>query len=274
MNRMASADLQAIPGYQVQGKIATGGFASIFKAVDMETFQVVAIKMLTPEKARNPVYVGRFTTEAQLLLRLESPWLVKGLKRGTVHGLPYLVMEYVPCIPLSHLLRENGALQPAVARRVLIDTAKGVQVLAEMGFVHCDMKPDNLLVTGHDRVKLCDLGLAEPVGNQSKELSATTAGTPEFMSPEQALGRLDLDFRSDLYAMGIILYQMIFGRLPFSGRREDVLIAQVREQPVIDDVTVSVPPWVRRVLPRMLAKDREKRFRTPAELLWELEQGE
>lgn len=266
-------DLQTIPGYQVQGKIATGGFAAIFKAVDMATFQVVAIKMLYPEKARNQAYIHRFTTESQLLLSLDSPWIVKGLKRGTVHGLPYLVMEYVPCIPLSHLIQRNGTLIPPICRRVMIDTAKALQVLTDKGFVHCDLKPDNLLVTGHDQVKLCDLGLAEPAGNLARGVSDTTAGTPEFMSPEQALGKLDLDFRSDCYSMGIILYQMLFGRLPFTGKREEVLLAQVKEQPWIDDVTVSIPGWVKRVLPRMLAKDREKRYRTPAELLYELEQG-
>lgn len=264
-------DLQTIPGYQVQGKIATGGFAAIFKAVDMATFQVVAIKMLYPEKARNQAYIHRFTTESQLLLSLDSPWIVKGLKRGTVHGLPYLVMEYVPCIPLSHLIQRNGTLIPPICRRVMIDTAKALQVLTDKGFVHCDLKPDNLLVTGHDQVKLCDLGLAEPAGNLARGVSDTTAGTPEFMSPEQALGKLDLDFRSDCYSMGIILYQMLFGRLPFTGKREEVLLAQVKEQPFIDDVTFHIPPWVKAVMPRMLAKDRERRFRTPAELLWELE---
>jgi serine/threonine-protein kinase len=260
-----------IPGYQIQGKIATGGFAAIFKAVDMETFQVVAIKMLYPEKAKNPAYINRFTTESQLLLTIRSPWIVKGLKRGSAEGLPYVVTEYVPCIPLSHLIQQNGTLIPPICRRVMIDAAKAVGVLSEMGFVHCDLKPDNLLVTAHDQVKLCDLGLAEPTGNQSREMSDTTAGTPEFMSPEQALGRLDLDFRADVYSMGVILYQMVFGRLPFTGKREDVLIAQVREQPLIDDVTFHIPSWVKAVLPRMLAKDRERRFRTPAELLWELE---
>jgi len=270
---MQPAEQQTIPGYEVQGKIATGGFAAIFKAVDMESFQVVAIKMLYPEKARNPAYVNRFTTEAQLLLTIQSPWIVKGLKRGQIHGLPYVVMEYVPCIPLSHLIQQHGTLIAPIARRVLIDAVKGVSVLTGMGFVHCDLKPDNLLVTGHDQVKLCDLGLAEPSGNLSREMSDTTAGTPEFMSPEQALGRLDLDFRSDVYSLGIILYQMIFGRLPFSGKREDVLLSQVKEQPFIDDVTFQIPGWVRSLLPRMLAKDRERRPATPAELLSELEES-
>ena len=267
---MTAPDTQTIPGFEVQGKIATGGFAAIFKAVDLETYQVVAIKMLYPEKAKNPAYVSRFTTEIQLLLNIDSPWIVKGLKRGAVHGLPYVVMEYVPCIPLSHLIQNQGPIVGPVARRVMIDSTKGVQVLWNKGFVHCDLKPDNLLVTGHDQVKLCDLGLAEPSGNLTRELSETTAGTPEFMSPEQALGRLDLDHRADVYSLGIILYQMIFGRLPFSGKRDDVLMAQVRETPFIDDVTLEIPEWARKLLPRMLAKERDRRP-TPDEMLRELE---
>jgi serine/threonine-protein kinase len=271
---MPSPDLTSIPGYEVQGKVATGGFAAIFKAVDLQSFQVVAIKMLYPERAKNPAYVNRFTTEAQLLLRINSQWIVRGLKRGTAHGLPYLVMEYVPCLPLSHLIAAQGALVAPIARRILQDSVRGLGVLTEMGFVHCDMKPDNLLVTGHDQVKLCDLGLAEPIGNLTREMSDTTAGTPEFMSPEQALGRLDLDFRSDVYSLGIILYQMLFGRLPFTGRREDVLVAQVREQPMIDDVTNEIPKWARHLLTAMLSKDRSKRPSSPEELLKLIEAGE
>lgn len=265
-------EADAIPGYRIVGKIASGGLGTIFRALDKRSFQDVAIKILYPEKAKKQLILNRFIFESQLLISIDSPYIVKGIARGQVRDLHYLVMEYIRGQTLEAILCATDRIVQHVALKVMSQIARALSELEKRNLVHCDLKPENILVTDDNNIKLCDLGLAELSSSEVLGMADSTFGTPEFMSPEQAMGKMDLDVRSDIYSLGIIFYRMLFGRLPFTGSEtSEILRKQSREREIIDDVTQMVSPAVCQLVEKMLAKDRTRRFQSCAGLIKSLE---
>ncbi len=267
---------QAIPGLRVLEKIGTGGFGSVFKAQHVPTGRLVALKILSPRGALDPPTVERFVFEARLLCELDHPNLVKGFGFGKSKGLIHLVMEYVRGDSVLQLLDQwNGAIDAKVALRIVQQVAQALDHLHEKGIVHKDIKPGNILFTPKGGVKVCDLGLAAKVDPSvsSGAYAPTTVGTREYVSPEQAAGKVKLDARSDVYSLGASLYHMVTGDPP----RNDPADPEVRRAHVLEGLaraqraSTGMDRAVTYFLLRMMDPDPKKRYATPRDLVTEIQ---
>jgi len=273
---------QTVPGYRITGKIAAGGTATIF-AAQAVFGGPVAIKILHPDRANDPAAADRFRREADLLVKFDHPAIVKGIETGTAPapkpGAPallFLTMEHVDADALDHLLAARGALSPRHAIRITAQIAHALLYIERAGFLHRDVKPENILVDRQWLARLCDLGLAVENRYVRGGASDVTGGTAAYMSPEQAKGATDLDPGSDIYSLGMTLYAMLSGRPPFTGETADQIL-QARfgggrpGAPPID--RLAAPPALQALLRRMLDADREMRIGGYQELLEALKQA-
>ncbi len=255
--------------------VGEGATGSVYRAYQAPMDRHVAVKVLHPELARDPIMVARMAREARAVARLSHPSIVSIISAGELPpdegcpaGRPYLVMQWVDGTPLSQLL-EDGA--PIAADRA-IDWARQIaSALAEShaaGVVHRDLKPENLMLVRQrdsERIVILDFGVAKLVGGPlvsgSKELTQAGAicGTPCYLSPEQAAGD-DVDHRADLYSLGVILYELVTGRPPFEGHAVSVLLSHLQEQPRPPAEIAKVDPRLSAVIMRCLEKDWTRRY--------------
>ncbi len=209
---------QTIDGrYQVRRRLARGGMATVYEAVDLRLDRIVALKVMHRHLAEDPDFVARFRREARSAARLAHPHVVAVFDQGESDGLIYLAMEYVPGRTLRDVLVEFGPLAPEQALVILEPVLEGLGAAHAAGFVHRDIKPENVLIADDGRVKVADFGLARAL--TAGDTSATTGmiiGTVAYLSPEQ-VERGDADGRSDVYAAGILLYEMVTGKVPHDG---------------------------------------------------------
>jgi serine/threonine protein kinase len=247
---------------------------TVYKALDEEVGDVVALKILDPQLADNPILVERFKREARHAAILDHKNIVTLYEADEVDGMHYLAMEYIDGIDLAEYIRRKGKLDPEEARRILIQACKGLEHAFAQGITHRDIKPSNFLLAneeGHCRVKLTDLGLARMSHQDDFQLTraGTTVGTVDYMAPEQARDSKQADVRSDIYSLGCTFYHMLAGQPPFSeGGLGERVYAHIVTEP--EDVRVLNPRvnaglWT--VLRRMLAKHPDDRFQTPEELI-------
>ncbi|MFM7148110.1 MAG: protein kinase domain-containing protein, partial [Actinomycetales bacterium] len=203
---------QTIDGrYRVLRRLARGGMATVYEAMDLRLERTVALKVMHRHLAEDPDFVARFRREARSAARLSHPHVVAVFDQGEADGLIYLAMEYVPGRTLRDVLVEFGPLAPEQAMVILEPVLEGLAAAHAAGFVHRDIKPENVLIADDGRVKVADFGLARALAQG--ETSATTGmiiGTVAYLSPEQ-VERGDADGRSDVYAAGILLFEMITG---------------------------------------------------------------
>jgi serine/threonine protein kinase len=274
------ASSTSLPGarigkYRILTHIATGGMGTVYKARDEMLGRVVALKVLSPDLASNPILLERFSREARAAIRLDNKYIVKLYESGEAGGLYYLALEYIHGIDLNTYIRDKGQLDPEEARRIVIQAAKALRHAGEQGIVHRDIKPSNFLLAdeggGRCRVKLTDLGLSRLHDEEHFRVTrdGTTVGTVDYMSPEQAKDSAAADIRSDMYSLGCTLYHMLAGQPPFSegGLGERLYKHLCAEPPDVRDFNPKVPVGLWTVLRRMLAKHPEDRFQTPAELI-------
>jgi serine/threonine-protein kinase len=226
--------------YQVRRKLGEGGMAFVYEARDLTTSESVAIKVLSPKLSRDPNSVQRLRREAGLAMRLDHPFACRILRLGeTEDGLIYLVMPYLKGELLSDREVRLGPIATEPGVETLVQCCAGLHHAHQLNIVHRDLKPENIMMVpggdGHDRAVVMDFGLAKE--NRADpgvaKLTATgiILGTPEFMSPEQIRGR-PLDARSDVYALGIVGFEMFTGKLPFQGRSpQEMMIARLRGKP-------------------------------------------
>ncbi len=209
---------QTIDGrYRVVRRLARGGMATVYEAMDLRLERTVALKVMHRHLAEDPDFVARFRREARSAARLSHPHVVAVFDQGEADGLIYLAMEYVPGRTLRDVLVEFGPLTPEQAMVILEPVLEGLAAAHAAGFVHRDIKPENVLIADDGRVKVADFGLARALAGG--ETSATTGmiiGTVAYLSPEQ-VERGDADGRSDVYAAGILLYEMVTGKVPHDG---------------------------------------------------------
>ncbi len=239
--------------YRLTERIARGGMGEVWRATDELLSRPVAVKLLREDLAVDPGFLGRFRAGARNTAMLSHPGIAAVHDYGEQGGYAYLVMELIPGEPLSWILSRETTLDPDRALRYAGQAALALQAAHDAGVVHRDIKPPNLIITPGDQVKVTDFGVARAVGDQSLTGTGTVMGTAEYLSPEQASGR-EATAASDLYALGIVLYESLAGRRPFQGGNPvTIAMAQVTETPPALPSSVSAD--VSDLVYRLLAKD-------------------
>ncbi|HEY4441418.1 MAG TPA: Stk1 family PASTA domain-containing Ser/Thr kinase, partial [Candidatus Elarobacter sp.] len=255
--------------YRVDGLLGNGGMAIVYVGTDTLLRRRVAIKVLRDQYASDDDFVKRFSYEAQSAAKLSHPNIVNIYDFGVENDAYYIVMELVDGSTLGALLREERVLPEGVAIDYAIQIASGLAYAHRQGLLHRDVKPANILVTKDDVVKLSDFGIARAVSEHTLGVTqpGMVMGSVAYISPEQAQNH-ELDERSDLYALGVVLYQMLTGSLPFNGDTPvAVAIKHVSEAPpAIDPATTGISPAVAAIVARLLRKNPQERFASATEL--------
>jgi serine/threonine protein kinase len=250
--------------YRPTRRIGGGGMADVYLAEDLVLGRLVAVKVLRRELALDAQFVERFDTEARAAASLSHPNIVAIHDRGRSGELRYIVMEYVPGETLKQRVRRVGALPCREAVAIAVDILGALQAAHDRGIVHRDVTAQNVLLGDDGRVRVADFGIAR-IGASSLTKTGMTLGTSLYLSPEQARGVV-ADARSDVYGAGVVLYEMLTGRVPFVGDTEVAIAWQhVHEAPPRPcELQASVPEALEAVVLRALAKDPSERFQTAA----------
>lgn len=266
--------LGRLGAYEVVGVIGSGGMGVVLKAFDAALNRFVAIKVLAPHLGSSGAARKRFSREAQAAAAVVHDNVMEIYGVADVEGLPYLVMPYVRGPSLQRRLDDDGPLALVEILRIGMQAAAGLAAAHAQGLVHRDVKPANILLAdGVERVKLTDFGLARAADDASLTKTGIIAGTPQYMSPEQARGE-SLDQRSDLFSLGSVLYSICTGRAPFRAETSYGVLRRVTDdEPVaIREINPDIPEWLCRIIARLMSKQPGDRFasaRQVAELLEE-----
>ncbi len=266
-----TSELPAIRGYEVLGLLGEGGMGRVYLARDLMLERRVAIKTISPRLAGTGSAARRFLREARAMAGVEHPNVVRIYGFGEIEGRAYFVMEFVDGESLSARMARVTRLTPPAAFAVARDVAQALAAAWKRGIVHRDVKPGNILLDVEDRAKVTDFGLARPT-SRDDDADVTGAGaivgTPHYMSPEQARGE-EVDFRSDVYSLGIVLYEMLGGRKPFVGKSPIEVISRHLSEPLpaLRERCPDVQPGVADLLAWMTAKSAAARPASYDELL-------
>ncbi len=258
--------------YEIQGLVGSGGMADVFLAHDQILDRDVALKLLKSRYAGDEEFVERFRREAKSAAALANPYIVPIFDRGeTEDGTYYIAMEYLPGGTLKEWIRSSGALSPQTAVALVLQTAEALQAAHERGIIHRDVKPDNILITGSGHVKVTDFGIARAADATTISHFGDILGSAKYMSPEQAAGE-EVGPASDLYSLGVVLYEMLTGRVPFEVDTQADLSAKYHQKPPLHprELNPEVPKTLDVIVMRLLARDPKDRYRSATELIEEL----
>lgn len=258
--------------YKVIEKIGVGGMADVYRGYDELLGRTVAIKILHANFASDEGFVGRFKREAQNAGRLSHPNIVNMYDVGYDQGYHYIVMEYVEGQTLKEYIQERGKLSVDEAIKFAVAIAEGLEHAHAMGIVHCDIKPHNMLITKSGRLKVTDFGIARAMNSQNTMMYTNSVmGSAHYLSPEQASGKA-IDGSTDIYSLGVVLYEMLTGRVPYEADTpiavalkhvKDKLIPPTRYNP-------SIPPLLESVVMKALQKKPADRYRSVSEMIGDL----
>jgi serine/threonine-protein kinase len=261
-----------IDSYRIDAPVAKSGMATIFRATDLRDGHTVALKIPHPDMEADPLLFDRFQREAAIGQRLRHPNVMQ-VFGGEKHSRVYMVMEWCEGRLLRRILDE-GRIPQERAIRIAVEVLKALDYIHANGVVHRDLKPENILVDGHDNIKLIDFGIASDSASKRLTYANFTAalGTPDYIAPEQVKGKRG-DGRTDIYSMGVMLYEMLTGKLPFSGpsplaAMNDRLLNHPVPPRVADP---SVSPQLQEILYRALERDPQNRYASAREFLRDLE---
>jgi serine/threonine protein kinase len=258
--------------YQLEGLLGQGGMAQVYRGTDTVLGRTVAIKVLGPQYTRDEAFVTRFRREAQAAARLNHPGVVSVYDTGSDQGVHYIVMEYVAGRTLAEILHQEGRLLPERAAEVAAQVAGALSFAHAAHLVHRDVKPANIMLTPGGEVKVMDFGIARALSTDSLTQTATVLGTASYLSPEQAQGAA-VDPRSDVYSLGVVLYEMLTGQAPFAGDSPvAVAYKHVREDPVLPTALVpEVGGDLEAVVMKAMAKNPANRYASAEEMKEDLE---
>ncbi|MCK5806171.1 MAG: SUMF1/EgtB/PvdO family nonheme iron enzyme [Lentisphaeria bacterium] len=252
-----------IDDFRLEAELGAGGMGRVFLATQLTMDRQVALKVLAPALVADPGYIERFRHEVRLAARLEHPNIVTSFHAGEDGGIHFLVMAYIRGESLDRRIERSGAVREQEAVNICLSVADALgYVWGECGILHRDIKPANIMVDQRREVKLMDMGLAKNVNDtQGLTITGATVGTPLYMSPEQARGRADLDFRADMYSLGATLYHLVCGQVPFAGESNLDILNKHLHDPVPDvrlhGPAVSDACW--HLIEMMMAKNRDQR---------------
>ena len=262
-----------LAGYELLTRLGRGSMGAVFLARQVSLDRKVAIKVLSPRLSKNEDYVRRFLREAQAAARLNHTNIISAIDVGDTGKYKYFVMEYAEGPTVAQLLARGGAIDEQRAFGIMLQVAQALAHAHQSGFVHRDVKPANIILTPSGVAKLCDLGLAKEVDEGTGDTQeGQTLGTPDYISPEQARGDMDIDIRTDLYSMGATLYHMVTGEVPFKGPNPAVVMTKSLTEggPDARETNPAVSPQAAQLIRRMMARNRDDRYPTPDELIPDL----
>ena len=257
--------------YLIEELVGVGGMCNVYRAFDAEALQTVAVKMLRDEYAADEEYLRRFRNESRAINALSHPNIVKIYDVVLDAPNPYLVMEYVSGITLKEYIDRKKPLPGRTAANIAGLVLTALQCAHENGIVHRDVKPQNIMVTEKGEVKVMDFGIARFAMSQSHTIDGNAIGSVHYISPEQALGGA-VDQRTDIYSVGVILFEMLCGRLPFDGESPvSVALQQVEQNPkALRSLNPSVPVGLEQITLHAMAKDPDCRYQNCGEMISDL----
>jgi serine/threonine protein kinase len=256
---------QSIGDYELLAVIGEGGSGTVYKGRHRKTGAIVAVKVMDPELAENPVLLKRFEQEFHTARTLNHPHLVRAFEYGTEAGMPFLVMEFVEGESLGDRLEQGGRLAEAEAVRLIVQVAQGLAQAHKRGLIHRDIKPDNILVTPDGRAKLTDLGLVKDLtGSLQLTRTGLGLGTPHYTAPEQIRDAKNADVPSDIYSLAATLYHMVTGDIPFheSATLEALHRKNRNDLPPARKLVPEVSVRVESAIRRAMAAVPDKRHRS------------
>ncbi len=258
--------------YEIEELIGTGGMADVYRARDNLLGRTVAVKVLHAQYAKDPVFIQRFRQEAQSAGNLNQPNVVNVYDWGIEGDTYYLVMEYVEGRDLKDVILSGGPLLPERAVEITLDICAALEAAHAQGIIHRDIKPQNVFITNNNQVKVMDFGIARSAGGTAMTQTGTIMGTAQYISPEQAQGQT-ADQRSDLYSLGVVLYEMLTGKPPFDGDNPvSIAYKHVREDPLPPSmVNPDISPELEAVVMKALSKNPENRYQNVVEMQADLE---
>lgn len=262
--------------YRIEALAARSGMASIFRATDLDNGRTVAIKIPHPEVESDPALFDRFRREEEIGKLMEHPGVMKVLSDDD-RSQVYMVMEWVDGRLLRKILSEQPKLPPERAIRITLRILDALDYIHSRGIVHRDLKPENVMVDEHDNIKLIDFGIAGNVNSRRLTFAkfSPTMGTPDYISPEQVKGQRG-DARSDLYALGIIFYEMLTGKVPFFGTNPFLIMNdRLLNNPVPPrEVDPTITPQLQEIIYRALERDPKNRYANARDFSRDLEDPE
>ncbi|WP_322487789.1 protein kinase domain-containing protein [Chloroflexus sp.] len=268
---------QTIGRFEILSELGRGGMAVVYKARQTDLDRIVALKILPPSLTSDQSYIARFRQEARSAARLEHPHIMPIYEVGEVSGYHYIAMKFIKGRTLKQLLEQEGALPVTRAAQILAQVGEALDYAHRQGIIHRDIKPSNVMITDDGWIYLTDFGLARGTGGNTGGLTmaGTVMGTPEYMSPEQAQGLPNVGPATDIYALGVMLYELLTGAFPFKAETPmAMLAARLVHAPIPPrDVRGDLPPAVEDVIMRALARKPEARFASAAEMVVALRQA-
>src|SRR5271165_1029888 len=264
-----SASVEIAGRYRLQSRLGFGGMSTVHLALDLRLERQVAVKLLAEHLAEDPAFVSRFQREAQAAARLVHPNIVQVFDSGRDEqtGQYFIVMEYIHGQSGAEILREHGWLEPDEVLPIVLGACAGLDYAHRKGVVHRDVKPGNLLRAREGEVKLADFGIAKATEQSSITQVGSVLGTAAYLAPEQARGE-EAGPRADLYALGVVAYQLISGRLPYEATSlTELALKQQREEPaMLDTLVAAVGPELADAIAIALALDPHDRYQTAREM--------